>query len=304
MTRRHLLLGAALLGAGMMAGSVSAEPAGTSEIHLGKGSFLYTDSLVNPGKSLKVWYYLPVDKKVDKTPILFVMHGTLRNGEIYRDQWVDLAQKYGVLLIVPEFSSDDYPSGKYNRGNVLGKDDEAPQPPETWTFAVLERLFDQVKKMTGNGAKQYDIYGHSAGGQFVHRLALLMPQARYRRAVAANAGYYTLPTITGPDPYPFSLKNTPATAETLKTDFGRELIVLLGEEDIDPNDPDLYHSLEADKQGLYRFARGQYFYKMGKESAEAAKAKFHWKRVIVPGVGHSNERMAAAAAESLYGKKR
>lgn len=303
MTRRHLLQSAALLVACAL--PLDSARAGEAQpVTLGKGRFSYTDPLVNPGKTLTVWYYLPVDKKVDRIPILFVMHGTLRNGETYRNQWVDLAQKYGVLLLVPEFSGDDYPGGKYNRGNVLGKDDEALQPSETWTFAVLERLFDYTKKITGNGAKQYDIYGHSAGGQFVHRLALFMPKARYRRAVAANAGYYTLPTVAGSDPYPFSLTGTPATAETMKTDLGRELVILLGEEDTDPKDPDLYHSPEADKQGLYRFARGQYFFKIGKESAEAARAKFGWKLVTVPGVGHSNERMAAAAAESLYGKRR
>ena len=302
MTRRHLLQGTALLGATLL--PLPDTLAKTSAVNPGKGRFSYTDPIVNPGKSLTVWYYLPVDKKADKAPILFVMHGTLRNGETYRDQWVDLAQKYGLLLIVPEFSSDDYPSGKYNRGNVRGKDDEAPQPPETWTFAVIERLFDHIKKITGNGAARYDIYGHSAGGQFVHRLALLMPNARYRRAVAANAGYYTLPTVDGPDPYPFSLKGTSATAETLRTDFGRELVILLGENDTDPKDPDLYHSPEADKQGLFRFARGQYFYQMGKTAADAAKAKFQWRQILVPGVGHSNEHMAAAAAESLYGKHR
>jgi pimeloyl-ACP methyl ester carboxylesterase len=309
MTRRHLLQAASLLGAGLLSVSsleaaALAEPVPASVLSPGKGSLTFTDPIVNPGKPLTVWYYLPGDKKADKIPILFVMHGTLRNGETYRDQWADIAQKQGVLLLVPEFSRDDYPGGKYNRGNVLGQNDEAPQPPDTWTFAVLERVFDRVKTLTGSSARQYDIYGHSAGGQFVHRLALLMPQARYRRAVAANAGYYTLPTIAGLDPYPFSLKATPATAETLKKDFGRELIILLGEEDRDPKDPDLYHSPEADKQGLHRFARGQYFYKMGKDAASAAGARFGWKLVTVAGVGHSNELMAAAAAESLYGKKR
>jgi cyanophycinase len=150
MTRRDLLQRAALLGACVLPTSAEfAQAAETPAVTLGKGRFSYTDPLVNPGKTLTVWYYLPVDKKADKVPILFVMHGTLRNGETYRNQWVDLAQKYGVLLLVPEFSSADYPGGKYNRGNVLGKDDEALQPPETWTFAVLERLFDYAKKITG-----------------------------------------------------------------------------------------------------------------------------------------------------------
>ncbi|MBC8102126.1 MAG: hypothetical protein H7Z41_06010 [Cytophagales bacterium] len=303
MTRRQLIQRCALVGAALLPVPAFAADEAPPVITLGKGHFAVTDPKVNPGKPLTVWYYLPVDKEAAKIPILFVMHGTLRNGEDYRNQWMDLAQKHGVLLLVPEFSRADYPGGKYNRGNVLGEDDKSPQPPDTWTFAVIERLFDHVKQITGNKNRRYDLYGHSAGGQFVHRLALLAPQARCRRAVAANAGYYTLPTLTGPDPYPFSLRNTPSTGETLKTDFGKELIVLLGEEDIDPKDPDLYHSSEADRQGLYRLARGKFFYKTGRDAAAAMNAKFRWRLVTVPGVGHSNERMAVAAAEALYGKQ-
>src|SRR5271155_4121645 len=42
-------------------------------------------------------------------------------------------------------------------------------------------------------SKTYYLYGHSAGGQFAHRLVLFMPNARYQRVVAANPGYYTMP---------------------------------------------------------------------------------------------------------------
>ena len=231
----------------------------------GKGSFVYTDPLVNPGKSLTVWYFQPPDAVHAR--ILFVMHGTLRNGEDYRNQWAALAQKYGLLLIVPEFSAKDYPSGRYNRGNIMGSDDTTLQPESAWTFPVIERLFDDVKKRTGNTSARYDMYGHSAGGQFVHRFVLFLPQARYRRAVAANSGYYTLPTLDGGDPFPFSLKGTGTTPATLATVLGRDVVILLGENDTDPNDPDLYHSPEADKQGLYRLARGRNFAAVAKKEA-------------------------------------
>jgi hypothetical protein len=270
-------------------------------IRSGKGSFVFRDPKTDPDRPVTVWYFLPPKADVRKAPILFVMHGTLRNGEEYRDQWTGLADRYNVLLLVPQFSREHYPGGLYNRGNVRGKDDEAPLPPAKWTFPVVEHLFDHVKAATRNRAATYDIYGHSAGGQFVHRLALFTPGARFRRAVAANAGYYTLPLETGGSLYPFSLEGTAATTDWLKAALGRELVILLGEGDTDPKDPDLYHSPEADKQGLYRLARGKFFFEAGRTAAEQLRARFRWRMLTVPGVGHSNARMAEAAAQAIYG---
>jgi methyltransferase (TIGR00027 family) len=40
--------------------------------------------------------------------------------------------------------------------------------------------------LVGNKNPSYFIYGHSEGGQFVHRLVLFLPDARFARAVAAK----------------------------------------------------------------------------------------------------------------------
>ncbi len=257
------------------------------------------------GKTLPVHYYLPKGVDAARAPLLFVMHGTLRNGAEYRDQWKGQADKYGFLVVVPEFSRADFPGGMYNRGNVLGEDDKPPARPEKlWSFSVVERVFDWLRAERLTGAERYYIYGHSAGGQFVHRLALFLPGARYARAVAANAGYYTLPTVDGPDAFPFSLKGSPAAvADGAKRRelFSRELVVLLGEADTDPKDPDLYHSPEADKQGLFRLARGRFFFATGEAEAKRLGVPLRWSLRTVPGVGHSNEKMAEAAAAALFG---
>ena len=266
----------------------------------GAGRFDFRDNVTQ--KTLPVWYYLPKRIAAKEARILFVMHGTLRNGSEYRDQWATLAEKYGVLLLVPEFSKTDFPGGMYNRGNVMGENDDTSQPHSTWSFPVIERIFDYVRDATKNPAAAYDIYGHSAGGQFVHRLVLFLPAARIRYAVAANSGYYTLPELDSADSYPFSLKNAPATPDALKATLGAHLIILLGEKDIDPNDPDLYHSPEADKQGMIRFARGHTFFDAGRASASHFGTEFNWRLVTVPGVGHDNAKMAPAAATLLYGE--
>ena len=128
-----------------------------------------------------------------------------------------------------------------------------------------------------------------------------MPHARYRRAVAANAGYYTLPILTGGDPYPYSLEKTSETEDDLKTVFGRHFTILLGESDTNANDPDVTHNPQADKQGLYRLARGKYFMATAKTSAAALSVPLKWKLKTVPGVGHSDSGMETAAADALFG---
>jgi pimeloyl-ACP methyl ester carboxylesterase len=272
---------------------------------VGAGDFRYEDPAF-PGKPLTIHYYRPADADAASAPVLFVMHGTLRNGAEYRDLWIPQAKKYRVLLVVPEFGRKEFPSGMYNRGNVRGTDDAVLIPEDKWTFGVLERLFDRIRAVSGNRTDRYYLYGHSAGGQFVHRFLLFQKETRCARAVAANAGYYTMPTTTGDPAYPFSLKATPLEmdAARYKAVFVRELVILLGEEDTDPKDPDLYHSPEADAQGMHRFARGKTFYAAARREAERSGTPLRWTLRTVPGVGHSNEKMAPAAADALFGGTR
>ncbi len=259
--------------------------------------FVFSDPVLL--KSIPVHLAIPEKERVRS--VLFVMHGTLRNAAEYRDAWAPAARAAGALLLVPEFSKRDFPGGLYNRGNVMGLSDDAPQAREAWTFGAIERLFTEAQKRWKLTQETYDLYGHSAGGQFVHRFVLFMPEARLRRAVAANAGYYTLPTLAPTERFPFGLSNAPGTTErSLSRALSRNLTVLLGEEDTDPNDPDLYRSVEADRQGLTRLARGKNFYSVARTEAALRSCTLAWKLQTVSGVGHSNTRMAPAAARLLF----
>ena len=48
-----------------------------------------------------------------------------------------------------------------------------------------------VVEDVGSREAQYDIFGHSAGGQIVHRMAIFHPDSKARRMVAANSAFYT-----------------------------------------------------------------------------------------------------------------
>src|SRR5262249_18423379 len=149
-----------------------------------------------------------------------------------------------------------------------------------WSYTVIEHLFDHVKRVTGNQSTTYNIYGHSAGAQFVHRMVLFMPQARIHVAVAANAGFYTMP-VDSID-YPYGIGQSPLTVDRLGTAFQRRLVVLLGTADTDPNHPELCKTSEAEAQGPHRFARGRRFFATAQAMARRLNARLNWRLATVP----------------------
>lgn len=251
------------------------------------------------GPALPVFYQLP-DIVTPETRVVFVMHGVNRDADRYRDEWAALARRYGFIAVVPQFSAAHFPGSLgYNTGYFTDADG-APRSRSLWSFAAIEPLFDDVRQRFGTKVGRYAIYGHSAGAQFVHRYVLFMPEARIERAIAANAGWYTMP-----DPdivFPYGLGATPIGAGTLEAALGKPLTVLLGTADTDRADPDLRKTPEADAQGPHRYARGQAFFARGEALAAASGVPFAWKLERVPGIAHSNAGMAEAAAALIAGR--
>jgi pimeloyl-ACP methyl ester carboxylesterase len=280
----------------MLASFVAMADSSHADFKVGSGSFTFTDQKGDPEKPIRVWYFKP-SAYSSSTPILFVMHGMQRNAQEYRDQWVSYARQYGALLVVPEFSEKTYPDEGYAQGNMFDSSTR-PIPENRSGFALVEHLFDYVRVQDNNLSTDYYLYGHSAGGQFVHRMLLFRPDARVRRAVAANPGFYTLPRFT--EEFPYGLGNTGLASETIKQAFGKELTILLGDRDILENQKSLNKSVGAMKQGKQRFARGMNFFRVAQEESVQRGVSFEWKLQTVPGAGHSNSQMAAIAAQALF----
>jgi poly(3-hydroxybutyrate) depolymerase len=250
------------------------------------------------GHKLKVWYYRPATATAADTPVLFVIHGVGRNGEDYLNDWIEFADQKKFLLVVPEFSKEEFPGEEaFNSGNLFDAAGK-PLPREQWSFSMIEPLFDALPAALGPHRQDYLIYGHSAGAQFVQRLLYFVPGARFTKAVAANAGWYMLPALD--TAFPYGLKGTPADAAALRSALARPLVVLLGEADIDPKHAALRHTPESDAQGLYRFARGQFFFAHAKKEAEALHSPFNWTLGTAPGIAHSNKGMAPFAVRQLF----
>jgi len=278
-----------LLGEGARATAPAAET-----LPAGDGTFTF-DGWAGP--PIRVWYHRPEVVRPD-TPVLFVMHGVKRDADRYRDQWSALSDRYGFILAVPEFGEAAFPgSAGYNLGNLLDGDSR-PVPRERWSFSVLEPLFDRLRELTGTRIETYHLYGHSAGAQFVHRYVMFMPDARLGRAVAANAGWYTLPDRKVE--YPYGLRGKRLPPVDMRRALAQPLVVLLGTADDDPAYPNLRRTPEAMAQGPHRLARGEFFFQSAAAAAAALGADFGWTLEKVEGVGHDNGDMAQAAAAWLY----
>lgn len=249
---------------------------------------------------VRVWYRRPRGRLTD-LPVVFALHGASRNARIYRNAWARHADAHGFLLLAPAFSLARYPDERtFNLGNVFAKDG-ARNPEADWSFQVIEGIFDRVKTQAGLRATSYGFYGHSAGSQFVHRFLYFMPQARARLFVAANAGWYTMPTFDLA--YPYGLAESGLNVTDLKRALGQRVAVLLGSDDVDVNHPKLRRTRGAMRQGAHRFERGHTFFATGKREAKALGVPFNWQLDTVPDVGHDNAGMAKTAVAYLIGER-
>jgi len=269
----------------------------TSALLVGEGTFIFNGSDGSAERPVPVHYYRPASANAD-SPILFVMHGTNRDATNYRKAWIKEAEKRGFILIVPEFSKEAYSSALYHYGNI--RVDRAPVDSAQWTYVTVEKIFDEVRARTGSNRTTYHIYGHSAGAQFVHRMLWMMPGARIDQAVAANAGWYTLPD--GKVNWPNGIGGTAAQTsadDRIRAATSRRVTILLGTADTSTTASDLPKGRAAMAQGPHRFARGHFFYERVKSVAEEKQYPFNWKLVEVPGVAHSNARIVSAAAAAI-----
>jgi hypothetical protein len=265
----------------------------------GHGCWVHHDTGENADRPVRVWYYYPENFSSGSRKVVFAMHGSKRNANNAIARWQPYADEYGALIIAPEFSLDDYPKARhYNRGNVRDASGEI-QSPADWTFTTIEEIFDQVISLIPDAPQLYSIQGHSAGGQFVHRMALLGINYRIETAVAANPGWYLLPDENYL--YPCGIANLPPQAVDLATAYAGNLVITLGTKDNDPNATGLNHGSCAEMQGANRYDRGHFFHEYARKDALNRGLPFKWKLVGVEGIGHDADAMVEAGADEILG---
>ena len=150
----------------------------------------------------------------------------------------------------------------------------------------------------------YFIFGHSAGAQFVHRLLSFVRCPSVLKAVAANAGWYTLPTIDKKwPPFPYSLRGAAREFQDPRQVLAAPLTVLLGTSDTRGTEEDskLRASEGAMAQGVNRLARGMNYYAVGQQAAQSANQPLGWRVKLVSGAGHEVAEVIAPAGQLLFG---
>jgi hypothetical protein len=145
----------------------------------------------------------------------------------------------------------------------------------------------------------YSLLGHSAGAQFLDRLAAFVP-TEARRIVVANPGSYVFPSLQIAAPYGLGKVYSGADGEAqLRRYLEQPITIYLGQGDVRADDRD--PSPEAQAEGASRYQRGRNAFNVAKALAQARGWPFNWRLVELPGVGHNARKMFAApqASEAL-----
>jgi hypothetical protein len=141
---------------------------------------------------------------------------------------------------------------------------------------------------------RYGLFGHSAGGQFVHRMVSFGFRNRVAVAISANAGTYAMPNLA--TPWPFGLGQTDVDTDALRGLLSFRITVMAGTADVATTGRFFPKGPRSMRQGATRYERAHNYVRSGQATAAALQTSCAWTVIDVPGVGHDGERMSAAAA--------
>ena len=240
------------------------------------------------GAPLDVFAYKPRSYRGGR--MIMVFHGTLRNADEYRDHAKAMGERFGALVVAPQFDTARFPNRRYHRGGVLREDGTAA-PVAEWTYPMIPELANEVRRREGRPAMPYVLIGHSAGGQFLVRLAGFYADHGAARIVAANPGSDLFPTRDAPFGSGFgALPPSLSGDDTIRRYLAQPLTLYLGTAD-DGHDEDLDESPEAMLQGPGRLQRGRAAFAAAQRLARERGWPFGWRIVETKGIGHDHERM-------------
>lgn len=231
------------------------------------------------------------------TSIIVTMHGNGRNVELSIHSATTLAERYNAVVVAPLLDVGRFGSLSYHRMGIFVNDGVLTpgivSPKETWTSNVIFRVIEDVQYRMGIDVKENYVVGHSAGGQFVHRMALFDP-GNITRFVAENSGNYTF--LNEDFNYSFGLLDLPEDMkndEALARYVSTPLSIYIGTADTNYywDDPYVSGSPGAVAQGDNRYERAHNMFLQGQAVAQRLGVPFNWRIVDAEGIGHSSRGM-------------
>lgn len=263
----------------------------------GEGMFTFQDPINTSLKPVDVHYYIPEEGDITQCPIIFVFQGNDRDYTYLMDAWGKEAKEKHFMVFVPQFPMADYPLYLYQEVGVMNKNHTALTPRDKTTASMIDRIFEYVKGHSSTLRNDYEIYGHSAGGQFVQRFMLFHESPYVSRAIVGSPGWYSFPDSTLP--FSYGTKDVPyVDSLSLKRWLNKDIVIQTATLDT-VREWFLRKTPEADAQGRNRLERGKRFYAYCRELAAKNKWPFRWREQTVVGVDHNSVKMGQAAFNML-----
>lgn len=249
------------------------------------------------GSPMAVYYYRPLNWRRGNS-VFIAFSGFDRDAESFRNDLASMADTYNVLVACPEFTDKKFPGACwYQEADISDKDEIGGiiHKRSAWTFSVVDDIISEVLERSGARGKVI-LFGHSAGGQLMHRYSLLSGSAAADMVVVANSGWFTMPDRT--IDFPYGIKNISVSDELLSESFKQPVLVLLGGDDIHRSRV-FKKTPEAEAQGKNRMERGKAYFARCKKEAAHLVVDFNWKLDIIDGVAHDGKGMAEGAMKIL-----
>lgn len=291
---KHFFIGR---GAGALLGVIALATALRAQVPVGAGKIV----VPNGAEPITVFTYKPPTYRGG--PLLMVFHGVQRNAEDYRNFAITMAERFGVIVAAPLFDNARFPSLRYQRGGIVGEDGKAKAPKE-WTYAIVPKLVAHLRELEKKPELPYYLIGHSAGGQFLVRMAAFLPGDAVR-IVAANAGSHLFPTREQEFGYGFGGLPAELTSdEVLQRYLAAPLVLYQGTGDILPSN-NFDQSPAGMRQGPNRLARGRAAFEFAQALAKERGWEFNWRKVETPDIAHEAAFMFAAkeVEDALFGRR-
>ena len=212
-------------------------------------------------------------------PVLVAVHGISHRAKEQARAFADYAERYGFVVLAPLFCRKKCPA--FQRLGV------SQQAVAIYSDIGLNSVLDELGEKMGALTDKIYLFGFSAGGQFVHRYAMLYPHKVHAVTIGA-AGWYTFPDIK--EKFPRGLRQKSAQRQL---SFDPEqflkipMAVFVGEQD-NQSDSAFKRSAALDlQQGVTRIERAERWI----EAMNTAKKQYgfdtRYEKHTMASCGHS-----------------